>query len=220
MTDTPSKRPAPVSTGWQQRKSAQTRNAILEAAIECLERFGYARTTTQLIAQTARISRGAMLHHYATKQEMIVSLVDYIFHRRLERLAAGIKGLSEAERVHEQAGLEVYWQGLLSREFAAYLELLVASRTDTELAAIFLPRAQRYDATEREDVVKMFPEWQRAHDRYLAAMDFCIATNYGLLLNRDVWEDEARRRNLRRMLAHVVVMLRDGLIDPLGLPEG
>jgi len=52
--------------GWQQRKSIQTRIAILEAAIDCLERQGYARTTTQMIAQTARISRGAMLHHYAT----------------------------------------------------------------------------------------------------------------------------------------------------------
>ena len=47
---------------WQQRKSIQTRLAILEAAIDCLQEHGFARTTTQLIAQTAGISRGAMLH--------------------------------------------------------------------------------------------------------------------------------------------------------------
>ena len=50
--------------GWQQRKSAQTRVAILEAAIDCLAKHGYARTTTQLIAQVAEISRGAMLEDF------------------------------------------------------------------------------------------------------------------------------------------------------------
>ena len=35
--------------GWQQRKSVQTRIAILEAAVDCLERYGYASTTTCLL---------------------------------------------------------------------------------------------------------------------------------------------------------------------------
>ena len=52
----------PEGPGWQQRKSAQTRIGILEAAIDCLAAHGYARTTTQLIAETAEISRGASAH--------------------------------------------------------------------------------------------------------------------------------------------------------------
>ena len=64
---------------WQQRKSVQTRIAILEAAIDCLQRHGYGRTTTQLIAEMAGISRGAMLHHYATKQDLIASVITSSF---------------------------------------------------------------------------------------------------------------------------------------------
>src|SRR5579859_7872919 len=103
--------------GWQQRKSALTRTTILEAAIDCLEKYGYARTTTQLIAQTAGISRGAMLHHYATKQELIASVIDYTVYKRMESFMQRIKDLTDAERVEEQAGIELYWQSVQTREF-------------------------------------------------------------------------------------------------------
>lgn len=201
---------AAEGTGWQQRKSAQTRVAILEAAIDCLEKYGYARTTTQLIAQVAEISRGAMLHHYATKQELIASVIDYTFYKRLEGFQARVKRLSEKQRVQDIAGVEQYWDSLLSREFIAYLELSMAARTDEELRGIFLPKARRYDQIEREQTIKTFPEWEKQHDRYMFAMDFCTATIEGLLLNRDIWNDEARKRQLRDFVGKTLLAIRNG----------
>jgi AcrR family transcriptional regulator len=196
--------------GWQQRKSAQTRIAILDAAIECLERDGYAGATTQQIAAAAEISRGAMLHHYATKQDLIAAVIDYIFWRRMERLRDRIGALTEEQRVEEHAGIEIYWQGLLSSEYSAYLELCVAARTDPELRDVFLPKARRYDALEREMVLKIFPEWSGKLDRYALAMDFCIATMEGLLLNREIWDDRDRRVMLRRFISDIILRLRSG----------
>ena len=46
---------------WQQTKSKNTRNTILDAAIECFYKFGYNNTTTEKIAIEAGVSRGAML---------------------------------------------------------------------------------------------------------------------------------------------------------------
>ncbi|MBS0274201.1 MAG: TetR/AcrR family transcriptional regulator [Proteobacteria bacterium] len=201
---------SPEGAGWQQRKSAQTRIAILEAAIDCLEKYGYARTTTQLIAQVAEISRGAMLHHYATKQELIASVIDYTFYKRMERFVERIKSLSERQRVEDVAGVERYWDSLLTREFSAYLELSMAARTDEELREIFLPKARRYDQIEREEVIKAFPEWQKEHERYLFAMDFCIAAIEGLLLNRDIWASESRRRQLRDFVGKMLLAIRQG----------
>ena len=100
---------------WQRRKSIQTRLAILEAAIDCLQLNGFARTTTQLIAQMAGISRGAMLHHYATKQDLIASVIEYTFYRRMENFLGAIGNLSEDERIDRNAGIEIYWQSLLTR---------------------------------------------------------------------------------------------------------
>lgn len=201
---------------WQQRKSIQTRLAILEAAIDCLQEHGFARTTTQLIAQTAGISRGAMLHHYATKQELIASVIEYTFFKRMERFLAAIRSLSDDERVERNAGIEIYWQSLLTREFAAYLELMVAARTDKELRETFLPKARHYERIERAEVVRAFPEWQSDPDAYDLAMDFCISAMQGLLFNREIWQERDRRVRLRRFISTAIVMLRSGALAAHG----
>jgi len=198
--------------GWQQRKSAQTRVAILEAAIDCLAKHGYARTTTQLIAQVAEISRGAMLHHYATKQELIAAVIDYTFYKRMEIFTGGVSSLTEEQRTHDITGVERYWESLLTDEFAAYVELLVAARTDPELRSIFLPKARRYDRVEREEVLRVFPEWADKPEAYALAMDFCVAAIEGLLLNREIWSEKKRQQILRDLVAKVLLMLRTGEI--------
>ncbi len=201
---------------WQQRKSIQTRLAILEAAIDCLQEHGFARTTTQLIAQMAGISRGAMLHHYATKQELIASVLEYTFFKRMEKFLAAIRDLPEDERVNRNAGIEIYWESLLTREFAAYLELMVAARTDAELREIFLPKARHYERAERAEVARAFPEWQDDPGAYELAMDFCIAGMQGLLLHRDIWEERERRVRLRAFISTAIVMLRSGALKTPG----
>jgi len=203
---------AAIGQGWQQRKSAQTRIAILEAAVDCLEKYGYASTTTQLIAETAEISRGAMLHHYATKQDLVAAVIDYTFYKRMERFIARIRALSDEQRVHQHVGIELYWQSLLTREFSAYLELSMAGRTDPDLRAIFIPKVRRYDRIERETVMAAFPEWRSKGELFELAMDFCIASMEGLLLNRDVWDDRKRRVRLRQFISKAILMLRDGEI--------
>jgi hypothetical protein len=151
-----------------------------------------------------------MLHHYATKQELVGAVIDYTFYRRMEQFIARIRELSDEARVHEQAGIELYWQSVLTREYAAYLELSVAARTDPELKEIFLPKARRFVEVEREAVLKAFPEWQDKLPMYELAMDFCIAGMEGLLLNRDVWDDRARRMLLRRFISQTILALREG----------
>ena len=81
-----------------------------EAAIDCLAKHGYARTTTQLIAQVAEISRGAMLHHYATKQELIAAVIDYTFYKRMEIFTSGVSSLTEEQRIRDITGVERYWK--------------------------------------------------------------------------------------------------------------
>jgi AcrR family transcriptional regulator len=210
---------AAIGQGWQQRKSAQTRIAILEAAVDCLERYGYASTTTQLIAQTAEISRGAMLHHYATKQDLVAAVIDYTFYKRMESFIARIRALTDEQRVREHAGIELYWQSLLTREFNAYLELSMAGRTDVDLQAIFIPKARRYDRIERDAVMAAFPEWRDKSELYELAMDFCIASMEGLLLKRDVWDDAKRRARLRQFISKAILMLRDGEFNALVMDD-
>jgi AcrR family transcriptional regulator len=205
--------------GWQKRKSAQTRVAILDAAVDCLAAHGYARTTTQLIAQTANISRGAMMHHYATKQELIDSVIDYTFFKRMQAFTVDVQSLSDRERVRDQAGIELFWQSLQTREYEAYLELAIAARTDAELREMFEPKARRFDVLWRRQVTNIFPEWLGKEDRLILASDFCQATMEGLWLNRRIWEPRSRRITLRRLVSDVILSIRDGSFEASEAPD-
>ena len=197
--------------GWQQRKSAQTRVAILEATIDSLERYGYAGTTTQTIGELANISRGAMMHHYSTKQDLIASVIDYTFYKRLEWTTSRITQLSEQERVKKLGGVEVTWQSYFSREYTAYRELDVAARTDPALKAIFLPKARRFDAIYMEEMRRLHPEWTDTAT-YELAIDFGRSAIEGLAANLAAWGPE-RVAQARKIRDTIVVMLREGLLQ-------
>lgn len=199
--------------GWQQRKSAQTRVAILEAAIDRLGKVGWARTTTQEIAEAAGVSRGAMLHHYATKLDLVAGVIDYIFWRRMRVFAEQVGALSEHARVEEQQGLELLWQTMLGREYQAQVELAVAAKTDSDLAMLYEPAAVRFNQAWRAEIGKLFPEWDRTGDRLMLAVDFAQATLDGLLLNRPTWPERERRVAVRQLLNTALLMFRDGRIE-------
>ena len=201
-----------TGAGWQQRKSAQTRISILEAAIDCLATYGYARTTTQLVAETADISRGAMLHHYPTKGLLIEAIVAYCFFKRMEMLADGVRNITEMQRVQEFAGLEILWLSFFSREHRAYLELAIASRTDPELRENFQPQARRFARIWREAGVNIFPEWAGDSERLARASDVAEAVLEGIALNQDTWNSPERVARLRDFLRYLVGQIYSGAL--------
>ncbi len=192
------------TAGKQQHKSSQTRVALLEAAIQCLAEIGYARATTELIAKQAQLSRGAMLHHYATKRELIESVIDYICYKRMREFVDSIRRLTDEQRIEQQAGLEIYWQGFLSLDYQAFLELQIAARTDEELRACFEPRARRFDRLRREASRMMFPEYEGDWSKLDIAVDFCQATMQGLLLNHEILEPRSRRVAVRKLFSAAI----------------
>ena len=68
---------------WQAQKSAMTRDKILDAAISCFIAEGYTNVTTAKVASTAGVSRGAMLHHFPSKTELIQATVEYLYRKRI-----------------------------------------------------------------------------------------------------------------------------------------
>lgn len=202
----------PEGPKWQQRKSSQMRLAILEATIDCLGTHGYAQTTMQLIAEVAKISRGAMTHHYTSKQDLISAVIDYLFYRRMEIFLAGIGTLSDSERIDQNLGIERAWEGYFTREYRAYLELGVAAQTDEELNSIFLPKARRYDRMWRTETLRVFPEWRDKLELLEHATDLVQAVFEGMVFNRRIWNNPQREAVLRAFLASVIRQFRDGQI--------
>jgi len=57
-------------------KRSKTREAILAAAIRVMSQHGIANLTLDSVAREAKVSKGGLLYHFASKDELIVSLLD------------------------------------------------------------------------------------------------------------------------------------------------
>src|SRR5271154_1240585 len=129
----------------QEERSAETRGRLLDATVACLFERGYAGTTTTEIATPAGVSRGAQLHHYPKKDELVVSALEHVFELRLAEMSAAIAEPPPGNREHRVAVLiDTMWPMFKGPTFYAWLELVVASRTDPALNDAVRAASERF----------------------------------------------------------------------------
>jgi AcrR family transcriptional regulator len=159
--------------GWQAQKSAATRNLIIEAAIRCFVELGYAQTTTTAIAEKAGLSRGAMLHHFPSKLDIVRAAVDHLHAKRLRAFRKAMSRGLPAHGDHVRQGVEAMWAHVRHPMFVAFFELSVASRTEPELAEILRPAQESFEEAWYHTARELFPEWEGREDAFNVALDLC-----------------------------------------------
>lgn len=195
---------------WQQQKSARTRQRLIEAAIECLVEGGYAGLTTQAVAERTAVSRGAMHHHFPTRMDLVSAVVEHVFYERMRLFLQDYLG--EVARVGDgdlvAIAAAAHWRSVQTREYAAYLELAVAARTDPELHGFFGPVEKRFDEVWITEMIESFPQWRDQWESMKLANDLVTATHMGLLLQRNALGEE-RTKAVHALIDRVVASLYD-----------
>ena len=67
------------------------RARLLEATVECLVERGWSGTSTTVVSQRAGVSRGAQLHHFPTKNALVVAAVEHLSTARGSERAAAVR---------------------------------------------------------------------------------------------------------------------------------
>lgn len=188
---------------WQAQKSAMTRDRILDAAIHCFITLGYTNVTTAKVASAAGVSRGAMLHHFPSKTELIQAAVEYLHDKLLEEYTERVKSIPKSLRgkKRRRAGIDAYWKYLTGDLFVAYHELCVAGRTDTELKDILERSSVTFDEHALESNAELFKEWHDRGDRFLLAMDVTKFMMEGMAVGQLVTDRDERIHRLLDYLA-------------------
>jgi len=173
------------------------RARLLEATVELLVEKGYAGTSTTLVSERAGVSRGAQLHHFPTKQDLVVAAVKHVTEVRGAELAAAAKGLPGGNR-RTRAVLQVLGDHFTSPVFTAALELWVAARTDPALLAEVAPLEQRLGREVHRLTVELL-EADESQPGMRALVQATLDLVRGLGLANTI-SDDTRRRN--RILDH------------------
>jgi AcrR family transcriptional regulator len=167
----------------QAERSATTRARLLDATLECLCDLGYTRTTTPEIARRAGLSRGAQLHHFPTKAELVTGAVERLFERRhAEFRAAFARVPASADRY--AAAIDILWSMVSGPTFHAWLELAVAARSDPELRRAVHDLTQRLRLLVDETFRDLFPVGKPDDPFFAIAPRFAFALLDGLALER------------------------------------
>ena len=112
-------------------KSRRTRARILDAAMRLFAEVGYHSATNAMIADAANLTRGAMLYHFTSREELVEAAVAFIEVERarlFEQAAVHAPSADAAEHA-----IDAYWALLHEIPFLAFAELEAAARTDPML---------------------------------------------------------------------------------------
>jgi len=175
----------------QEERTRAMRARLLEATVELLVEKGYAGTSTTLVSERAGVSRGAQLHHFPTKQDLVVAAVQHVTEVRGAELAAAAAGLPTGAR-RTKAVLKMLGDHFTSPVFTAALELWVAARTDEALLAEVAPLEQRVGReTHRMTVDLLGADESRPGVRELVQATLDLVRGLGLA---NTISDDRRRR--------------------------
>jgi AcrR family transcriptional regulator len=186
----------------QAERRASTRAALLDATIDCLVEDGYQGTTTTRIVERAGVSRGAQVHHFPTKAELVAEAVRRLAELRSEEVLAEAREVPPDGRHRFELVLDMLWRIHTGPLFAASVELWVAARTDPELRRRLVDVEREVAARISSDIGDLFPDLagQRA---FREAVDASLAAMRGLALQGFVTGDqdvERRWPGIRRRL--------------------
>nr|WP_180937057.1 TetR family transcriptional regulator [Nocardioides ungokensis] len=182
------------------------RARLLEATVECLVERGFGGTSTTLVSERAGVSRGAQLHHFPTKNDLVVAAVEHLTDVRRAELETAARALPTGPR-RTRAVLQMLADHFTSPVFIAALELWVAARTDPALLAAVAPLEQRVGRdTHRLTVELLGADESRPGERELVQATLDLVRGLGLA---NTITDDARRR--RRILDQWARTLDDAL---------
>ncbi|GAB2537966.1 TetR/AcrR family transcriptional regulator [Rhodanobacter koreensis] len=140
----------------QAERSAATRAEILKATVHSLFTHGYAATTTLLVAKEAKVSRGAMLHHFPTKVDLMLFVVQAVYDEEIELYRTRLAEIGDPLQRRSMFP-RIVWDVLSRPPGVAVLEILQGSRSDSVLAKKLAPLQAKIERDSIDRIEELVP---------------------------------------------------------------
>lgn len=200
----------------QSERRATTQLRLLEAAIDTIADVGYVNASTTEIARRAGVSRGAQLHHFPTKADLVASALTHSMERRLAEYAAIVEQVPPGRERVERA-IDELWKSFQTKDCAVWIEVAVAAGRDSDLRPHVAAASELHRKSVEELFARLFPPAPGAEESpfYLGATKFTVALLDGLVVHRMMAYDDAPGRadqivDVMKLLAAVAFPVAPG----------
>ncbi|MDP1873857.1 TetR/AcrR family transcriptional regulator [Phenylobacterium sp.] len=184
-------------------KSRRTRARILDAAMRLFAEIGYHAATNALIAEAANLTRGAMLYHFSSREELVEAAVAHIEVERARLFEQAASSPASPGVDAAEHAIDAYWSLLHETPFVAFAELEAAARTDPMLRARL---ANAQSAFDRNQVGERFLALTQAGSdpRFQTSRDLGRFLLEGLARGSLTYDEIARRERLLAVVKRAV----------------
>lgn len=170
----------------QEERSQTSRQRILDSAVRCLIEYGYAGASTLRIQELAGMSRGRLLHHYPSRDELLVASVQHLATNRVSEVRRAVdtvipttdRGPSRIADVVAQM-----WAMFHQPYFWAAIELWVAARHSEPLREVLRVGEDQLSEAIWETLDTLFGPDLVARPRYRSTADILVSSMRGVALS-------------------------------------
>ena len=201
--------PADSSPGIRAAQREATRARIVQTAVELLVARGLAATTTVEVQRAGGFSRGALLHHFPTREAMLGATIRAL----IERNEVAVRE-AEAEVAPDvdpvERGIRVLGASMMRPAFGAELELWAAARTDRALREVLRREEKRARRDLYRVLAEVFGPDAVAGERYPLVAALTVQFLRGLAISEAL---RGERRGTERLIRDWAAVARAILAD-------
>ena len=183
----------------QAERRASTRQLLLDATVASIVDLGLKQTSTTEVCRRAGVSRGAQLHHYPTRAELVAAAVEHLVARRHDEFRAAHARMRDGAP-SLTAVVQALWAIYSGPTLHAWQELTVAARTDPELRRLMVAVNERFFALAQDTLASLMGPAARTDPELAAATRLTLAVLDGLALDQVLEDDDRVARGVLRLL--------------------
>lgn len=184
-------------------KGAAMRARLRAATEELIAEVGVSAASAAAIAQRCGVSRGAMLHHYPTRDDLLIDTAAH-FWRRARDIVAALAGDMSAGRADVGTFVDRLYEDVFrANALVTMLDLMVSGRDTRVGEAVNQILADLFRSYE-DLGVQAFEVSGLPPERIHVVITLIVATLRGLRIQNNIHRDEARVRDVLAMLVDAV----------------
>jgi AcrR family transcriptional regulator len=196
-----------------QARSIAMREKLIEATLDVIYDRGYRSASTPEFASRAGVSRGALLHHFPTRSDIIIAAME----RLLGDGTREIRAVAE-KAARQEVGLEEFveflWELFSGRFFYISLEFINEARTDPDLRARMMPVVRDFHAALDSIWVEFEKQEADAPRRMGVALNLTVCLVRGMGVQTVLKNDPAYFATLLEAWKAILPVLIEGRYPP------
>lgn len=194
----------------QAERSSSTRSRVCQATLEALAEVGHGLISTTLIAQKAKVSRGALTHQFRSRNDLLVAALRQL-HEDWE--IADPFGADPSEGRYTLPELtEALWVTIFSdTRYIAAIELMLAARLDNELGQRLRDEMKRW-VDIRDLRISLLVGFEPDNETDTLKLHLILSVLRGIAVHRGFDPEIATGRKLVDLWKRMLNQMMDGAI--------